>query len=122
MSLLLPMGVLPFVTPWLFAAGAASVSIPIVIHLLNRRRFRIQAWAAMEFLLAAHRRNVRKLKLQRWLLLLLRCLALLLLAAGIAQFLPPGAVLRDFVEVIVIALVGGLAAAHRREAGSSPVF
>lgn len=93
MSLLLPMGVLPFVTPWLFAAGAASVSIPIVIHLLNRRRFRIQAWAAMEFLLAAHRRNVRKLKLQRWLLLLLRCLALLLLAAGIAQFLPPGAVL-----------------------------
>ena len=93
MSLLLPIAVLPFVTPWLFAAGAAAVSIPIVIHLLNRRRFRIQAWAAMEFLLAAHRRNVRKLKLQRWLLLLLRCLALLLLAAGIAQFLPPGSVL-----------------------------
>ena len=93
MSLLLPIAVLPFVTPWLFAAGAAAISIPIVIHLLNRRRFRIQAWAAMEFLLAAHRRNVRKLKLQRWLLLLLRCLALLLLAAGIAQFLPPGSVL-----------------------------
>ncbi|MGC9258551.1 MAG: BatA domain-containing protein [Phycisphaerae bacterium] len=93
LSLLLPIAVWPFVTPWLFAAGAAAVSIPIVIHLLNRRRFRIQAWAAMEFLLAAHRRNVRKLKLQRWLLLLLRCLALLLLAAGIAQFLPPGSVL-----------------------------
>jgi hypothetical protein len=88
-----PVAVLPFVTPWLFAAGAAAVSIPIIIHLLNRRRFRVQAWAAMEFLLAAHRRNVRKLKLQRWLLLLLRCLALLLLAAGIAQFLPPGSVL-----------------------------
>ncbi len=93
MSPLSPIAVLPFVTPWLFAAGAAAVSIPIVIHLLNRRRFRIRAWAAMEFLLAAHRRNVRKLKLQRWLLLLLRCLALLLLAAGIAQFLPPGSVL-----------------------------
>jgi hypothetical protein len=93
LSLLSPIAVLPFVTPWLFAAGAAAVSIPIVIHLLNRRRFRIQAWAAMEFLLAAHRRNVRKLKLQRWLLLLLRCLALLLLAAGIAQFVPPGSVL-----------------------------
>ncbi|MDA8376255.1 MAG: BatA domain-containing protein [Planctomycetia bacterium] len=93
LSLLSPMAVLPFVTPWLFAAGAAAVSIPIAIHLLNRRRFRLQAWAAMEFLLAAHRRNMRKLKLQRWLLLLLRCLALLLLAAGIAQFLPPGSVL-----------------------------
>ena len=93
MSWFSPIAVLPFVTPWLFVAGAAAVSIPIIIHLLNRRRFRIQAWAAMEFLLAAHRRNVRKLKLQRWLLLLLRCLALLLLAAGIAQFLPPGSVL-----------------------------
>ncbi|NNM84833.1 MAG: hypothetical protein HKL96_03630 [Phycisphaerales bacterium] len=82
----IPLGVLPFVTPWVFFAGAGALSIPIVIHLLNRRRFRIQRWAAMEFLLAAHRRNARRLKFQRWLLLLLRCLALLLLAAAVAQF------------------------------------
>jgi|GEM_PF-1652376 len=83
-----PIAVLPFVSPWLFAAGAASISIPIIIHLLNRRRFRQKPWAAMQFLIAAYRRNVRRLKLQRLLLLLLRCLALLLLAAGIAQFIP----------------------------------
>ncbi len=83
-----PVAVLPFVSPWLFAAGAASISIPIIIHLLNRRRFRQKPWAAMQFLIAAYRRNVRRLKLQRLLLLLLRCLALLLLAAGIAQFIP----------------------------------
>ncbi len=81
----LTLAFLPFVTPWLFAAGAAATSIPIVIHLLNRRKFRIHRWAAMEFLLAAMRRNARRLKFQRWLLLLLRCLALLLLAAAIAQ-------------------------------------
>ena len=84
--MLLTLAFLPFVTPWLFAAGAAATSVPIVIHLLNRRKFRIHRWAAMEFLLAAMRRNARRLKFQRWLLLLLRCLALLLLAAAIAQF------------------------------------
>ncbi len=86
MAMQLTLAFLPFVTPWLFAAGAAATSVPIVIHLLNRRKFRIHRWAAMEFLLAAMRRNARRLKFQRWLLLLLRCLALLLLAAAIAQF------------------------------------
>ncbi|MGC8559336.1 MAG: BatA domain-containing protein [Phycisphaerae bacterium] len=87
--MLLPMiAMLPFVSPGLFAAGAACVSIPIIIHLLNRRRFRQKPWAAMQFLIAAYRRNVRRLKLQRLLLLLLRCLAILLIAAGIAQFIP----------------------------------
>ena len=89
----LPMAVLPFVSPWLFAGGAAATSIPVVIHLLNRRRFRVKQWAAMEFLLAAMRRNVRRLRLQRWLLLLLRILAILILAAAIAQFTPVGAAL-----------------------------
>src|SRR6185295_17477999 len=74
-----------FLAPWLFAAGAACVSIPIIIHLLNKRKFRVVIWAAMEFLLAAQRRNARRLKFQRWLLLLVRCLALLIIAAGIAQ-------------------------------------
>lgn len=75
-----------FVNPALFYAGAAAVSIPVIIHLLNKRRFRVVTWAAMEFLLAAQRRNARRLKFQRWLLLALRCAALLILAAAIAQF------------------------------------
>ncbi len=85
--------VFPFVTPWLFGAGAAAAAIPIVIHLFNRRRFRMVPWAAMEFLRVAHRRNFRRLQLERWLLLLLRCLAILLLAAAIAQFTPAGTAL-----------------------------
>ncbi|MEI7767270.1 MAG: VWA domain-containing protein [Phycisphaerae bacterium] len=76
-----------FVTPWLFAAGATATSIPIVIHLLNRRRFKIVVWAAMDFLLAAQKRNARRLQFQRFLLLLLRVLALLALAAAVAQLL-----------------------------------
>lgn len=75
-----------FMTPGIFYLGAAATSIPIIIHLLNKRRFRVVVWAAMDFLLAAQRRNSRRLKLQRWLLLAMRCLALLVLAAAIAQF------------------------------------
>ncbi len=91
------MAALPFVTPWIFGAGAMATAIPIVIHLLNRRRFRVRPWAAMAFLLAAYRRNIRRLQMQRWLLLLLRCLALLLLAAAVADFIPPGAALSTLV-------------------------
>jgi len=74
-----------FMAPWLMAAGAAATSIPIVIHLLNKRRFRVIVWAAMDFLLAAQRRNARRLRFQRWLLLLLRIAALLVLGAAVAQ-------------------------------------
>ncbi len=86
-----------FMTPWLFAAGAAGIAVPIIIHLLNRRKFRIVTWAAMVFLLAAHRRNAKRLKFQRWLLLFLRCAALIVLAAAIAQLTLQGKTLSSWV-------------------------
>lgn len=55
------------------------IAVPIVIHLLNRRRYQRVKWAAMEFLLAALKRNRRRLQMQQWLLLLLRTLAVLFL-------------------------------------------
>lgn len=55
------------------------IAVPIVIHLLNKRRFQRVKWAAMEFLLAALKRNRRRLQMQQWLLLLLRTLAVLFL-------------------------------------------
>ena len=50
--------------------GLAAVSIPVLIHLFSRRRFRIVTWAAMRFLLAAQRLREssdgsRSLKLRR---------------------------------------------------------
>src|SRR3954469_13401085 len=76
-----------FLSPLLMGAGAAATSIPIIIHLLNKRKFRVVVWAAMEWLLAAQRRNARRLRMQRWLLLAIRCLAILLIAAGIAEMI-----------------------------------
>ena len=46
------------------AADDALVSAPVIIHLINRMRFRRVKWAAMEFLLKAQKRMRRKLKEQ----------------------------------------------------------
>ncbi len=78
------------VNPWLLI-GAAGVAAPIIIHLLSKRRFKRIDWAAMDFLLDADRRNRRRIRLEHLLLLLLRCLAILLLAMLVSRlFIKPG--------------------------------
>src|SRR6478672_6465973 len=70
-------------------AGVAAVSIPIIIHLLNKRKFKIVDWAAMEFLLDADKKNRRRVRLENLILLLLRCLAVLLIGLLLARpFIP----------------------------------
>jgi len=65
--------------------GAALASVPLIIHLLNRRRHRPLAWAAMRFVQAAHRRTRRRVQLENWLLLFLRMAAVAVLALAIAR-------------------------------------
>lgn len=69
----------------LAAAGIACVAIPILIHLLMRRRRKPVMWGAMRFLLEAYRRQRRRLMLEQWLLLAARCLLVLLLGLAIAR-------------------------------------
>ena len=70
---------------WLAAAG-----IPLALHLLHRRRQQEVAWAAMELLLHAIQQNSRTLRIEGWLLLLLRTLALVLFAIALARPLLSG--------------------------------
>ncbi|MFO0928731.1 MAG: BatA domain-containing protein [Gemmataceae bacterium] len=70
------------------AVAGTAVSIPVIIHLLNRRRFRIIEWAAIRFLLAAQRKNARRMRLEQLLLLVVRCLVLLLLVLAMASVTP----------------------------------
>src|SRR6478672_2097763 len=74
-----------FVTPAFLAAGLLLASLPIIIHILNRRRYKIVHWAAMEYLLAAMKKNRRRLKFEQWLLLVTRCLVLALLGLALAR-------------------------------------
>jgi hypothetical protein len=66
--------------------GAALIGVPLLIHLLNRRRYVVQPFAAMRFLQEAFAQRRRRLRLESLLLLLLRCL--LVLAAALAMSLP----------------------------------
>jgi hypothetical protein len=68
-------------------AGGALISAPIIIHLINRMRFRRVRWAAMEFLLKAQKRNRRRLIIEQILLLALRCLLILIAGFLVARFL-----------------------------------
>ncbi|MEM9560864.1 MAG: BatA domain-containing protein [Planctomycetota bacterium] len=71
--------------PILLAAGLACVAIPILIHLFMRRRRKPVQFGAMRFLLEAYRRKRRRLAMEQWLLLLLRCLLIACLAGAIAR-------------------------------------
>jgi hypothetical protein len=65
--------------------GTLLFTVPLIIHLLNRRRYRVKRWAAMSFLLAAYKRTRKKLRFENFLLLLLRCLIIILLALAMAK-------------------------------------
>ena len=69
-----------FLNPAFVLPGLLCILGPIIIHLINRRRFRTVHFAAMEFLLESHQRNKRRVLIEQIILLLLRCL----LVAGIA--------------------------------------
>jgi hypothetical protein len=73
-----------FVHPGLLI-GAALAAVPLLIHLLNRQRFKPLSWAAMRFVEAAYRKTRRRARLENLLLLLLRMGAIALLALAIAR-------------------------------------
>jgi len=66
-------------------AGLAALSLPVIIHLLNKLRVREVRWAAMRFLQAAAKKNQRRVKMQDLLLLILRCLVLALIVFAFAR-------------------------------------
>lgn len=79
-----------FLNP-LLAAGIGLIALPVIIHWLSRRQYRLVAWAAMIFLLEAEKENRRRIRFEQWLLLALRCLAVGLLAMVFARpFARPG--------------------------------
>jgi aerotolerance regulator-like protein/VWA domain-containing protein len=79
------MGSLTFTSLSFLVAGAICAAGPVIIHLLNRRRYRIVHWAAMDFLGQAMKRRRKVVELRDLVLLILRTLAVLLLGAALAQ-------------------------------------
>src|SRR5436190_23605341 len=65
--------------------GLLAISIPIIIHLLNRRRFQKVQWAAMRFVRISVEQNQRRILVEDLLLLILRCVLVALLALALAR-------------------------------------
>lgn len=74
-----------FLHPTLALVGLAAISLPIIIHLLIRRRVKPVRWAAMKFLMQAYKQRRRRLILEQLLLLAARCLLVALIALAIGR-------------------------------------
>ena len=76
-----------FLNPALFWPGVALASLPIIIHLINRLRYKRVRFAAMEFLLVSEQKNRRRVLLEQLLLLLARIALVLLILALIGRLI-----------------------------------
>jgi hypothetical protein len=69
-----------------FIGALALVGIPLLIHLIRRRKLRVVKWAAMEFLRQSQRKQRRRLRIEELILLALR---MLIVAAAVLAFARP---------------------------------
>jgi hypothetical protein len=76
-----------FLNPAFFWPGMALLAAPILIHLINRLRYRRVRFAAMEFLFASQKRNRRRILIEQLLLLLLRIALMVIIVALIARLI-----------------------------------
>jgi len=65
--------------------GAAAASLPLLIHLLHKSRFKVVPWAAMHLLDPRQLAQKRRIRMENLLLLLVRCLIPVVLALLMAR-------------------------------------
>src|SRR5438270_12206112 len=73
-----------FIAP-IFLSFLALATVPIIIHLLNRRRFQLVEWAPMKYLKLTIKTNRRRLRIEQLILLALRTLAIIALICAVAR-------------------------------------
>lgn len=65
--------------------GALLGAIPIIIHLLNKTKYKVEPFGAMMFLVASIKARARRIKIQQLILLLMRILFFVFLAMALAR-------------------------------------
>lgn len=73
-----------FLNP-LYLIGVLAGLIPLLIHLFHKRRIKVVEFSSLEFLKKIEGRKTKWFRIRQILLLVLRCLALLLLALAISR-------------------------------------
>jgi hypothetical protein len=109
-----------FASPGLAVAGTLCVALPVLVHLVLRRRRRPYEWAAMDLLREAIRRVERRRRLERWLLLAVRCLVVALAAGAIAgPFIGSAIAAGRRARTLVIVVDDGAASNERVDGGTA---
>ncbi|HUG70184.1 MAG TPA: BatA domain-containing protein [Pirellulaceae bacterium] len=95
--------------------GGLLTAIPVVLHLVMRQQPKRLTFPAMQFLRQRRETNRRKLRLKHWMLLGLRCAAIVLLALAFARPSVLSAVAGRSMLIILVGagvlVVGGLTSA-----------
>jgi hypothetical protein len=65
--------------------GLAAAAIPVILHLLNRRKLRTIEFSTLRFLKELQHSSLRRLKLRQWLLLIIRTLLIATLVFAFAR-------------------------------------
>jgi hypothetical protein len=78
-----------FLQPWMLAA-LPLISLPVIIHLINLRRFQTVEWAAMQFLRSARAASRGYSQLRHWLVMFLRMLAVAAVVLAVGRPLARG--------------------------------
>jgi len=79
-----------FLQPTFLLAMLPLIALPVVIHLINQRRYQTVRWGAMMFLLAANRMSRGYARIRQWLILSARMLAIAALVFVIGRPLTGG--------------------------------
>lgn len=82
--MIVPFIAVSLLSPWMLAWAATGL-IPLALYLWNRRQPRRIQWPAVRVLERVLQQQSQRIKLQQWLLLLLRCSIPVLLAAILAR-------------------------------------
>jgi len=106
---------------WTILFGLLAIAIPVVIHLLNRRRAKVVDWGAMRFLLASVASRNRRVMIEEILLMILRCLTVAVLVLAMARpYLPSRSnigwvvILGGVLLAAVVLAVGAVLREHRK--------
>lgn len=78
-----------FLNPFILF-GLALSAIPLIIHLLNLRKLRTIEFSSLKFLKELQKSHIRKLKIQQWILLLLRILTIIFLVFAFSRPITTG--------------------------------
>jgi hypothetical protein len=109
---------LSFIHTGFLLAGVAAASLPVLIHLLLRQRARVLPIGSVRFLKSVIRQHTRRRRIRQWILLAMRMLAVLLLAAVFARPFFDRSALDGLNQEVTILIDGSASMQTREEDGT----